>query len=447
MALLHFLNEVSNRLRIRLFCLHINHRLRGDESRNDADFTASTAHELAIPVRIVNVDVARFARAQKMSLEHAARVARYTLLEKHARELGATKVATGHTLDDQVETFLMRILRGTGVSGLCGIRPRLGSLFIRPLLEISRDEVMDYIASNQLSYRLDSSNRACDFLRNRVRNELLPHLAGYNPRIRDALWHMHQIIRDEDELLEEVSSYFFPHHTKRFPGRIDLIHPEAIPVPILRRIIRHGIGQLKGTCEDISFDHIEQILRSIGARVGTEVDLPGNLRGIKRYRHFSIQLGSLQGTARHVREKQLAIPGITGIPESNVTITSRFMDAVPETISTCSNEIFIDWKKIDPPVRVRGRKPGDRFHPFGMKGSKKVKDFFIELKIERERRDLVPLVVDNSDHIVWIAGLRADERFRITAGTASVLSMKIDAMNPDSETCYGHKEEYDAPRA
>lgn len=428
-SLLFFLHQIRKKFQLRLFCIHINHLIRNDEALKDAEFTANFAINLRIPVRILNINVPLFAKEKRLSLEHAARIARYLLLEKHAKDLGATKIATGHNLDDQVETILMRILRGTGMSGLLGIYPKMKNIFIRPLVEVSRDEIMEYIKQSELPYRMDSSNLSEDFLRNKVRNDLIPHLTKhYNTGIRDILWNMCQIIRDEDEFMEEVSSYFFPLHMEIASSRIKFLKIHDIPKPILRRMIRKGIQYIKGDLDGICYYHIEQIIDCMYGKVGMQVHLPGNIIGEKKYDFFSIESGISQ-LSRKIPEVLISIPGTTNLPAWNMRIISDLRHGVPCNLTLGPDEILADWQKIRMPVRLRSRKPGDTFCPFGMKGSKKLKDFFIELKIEKKKRESIPLVVDRDDTIVWIVGYRADDRFRITACTEKVLYMKVEQLD------------------
>ncbi|MDQ7822174.1 MAG: tRNA lysidine(34) synthetase TilS [Candidatus Eremiobacteraeota bacterium] len=425
-ALLYFFCLVKRWLPLKLLCIHVNHRTRGSDSDADAEFTASYAAGLGVPALILNADVPLFAREQGLSLEQAGRLVRYTLFRRYARILGAAKVATAHHLDDQAETVLMKIIRGAGYRGLAGISPHREGLFIRPFLEVRREEIKAFLASQGQPWRHDSSNENRDFTRNRMRNELIPLMEEhYNPRISEALSHLGQVAAEDHSLLEGIAEALFSEYAECREGEASFRLSSLVPLPraLKRRLMRKGIEKIKGDLEDIAFEHSEQLLDCLEGRTGAEVSLPGGLKGKKGYgafRIFAKGVGSAGPGA--LRDPViLEVPGALDLPGHRLRLTAEVCEGEPFCIEPTPMKAYFDLEKLTIPLFVRTRRDGDRFFPFGMEGEKKIKDFFIDLKIEREMRDSIPLVVDSAGQLLWVVGYRADGRFRVTGNTSRML--------------------------
>jgi tRNA(Ile)-lysidine synthase len=286
-CLLHILAGLQEKLEITVHVAHLNHMLRGAESDGDARYVSRLAKKLGLSATIENRDVKAYQVTHRLSLEDAARQVRYRFFAEVAREVGASRVAVGHTSDDQAETILMHLVRGAGPTGLLGMRPLTiwtspglaGLTVIRPLLAVSRDETRTYCREHRLTPREDSSNLSLSPFRNRIRRELLPMVRGYNPRIGEALIRNSDTLAADLSFLEEYVSEVWPKVASEENGAIVLdrksvvaLHP-AVQRHLLRRVTREVLGDL----EDIEWKHIEKMRNGLTLRKGKRVILPRKL--------------------------------------------------------------------------------------------------------------------------------------------------------------------------
>ncbi|MDQ2686364.1 MAG: tRNA lysidine(34) synthetase TilS [Armatimonadota bacterium] len=268
LSLLHALHAIQSEFGLAdLQAAHLDHRLRGDDSAADAAFVAAFCAERNIPCHIGSADVTALVRERKLSVQQAARTLRYQFLDETANAINADKIATGHTQDDQTETVLLNILRGSGLDGLRGI-PRQRGRFIRPLLDVSRAEVTAYVTANGLSPRLDASNLAADhYTRNRLRLELLPQLArDYNPGVRQALLRLSQIAaRDADYIAQQAHSALADVTMTKDASQwvLDRNKLLALHPGLLRHALRTALAQFRGTSESITHEHLEPLCEAI----------------------------------------------------------------------------------------------------------------------------------------------------------------------------------------
>lgn len=428
---------------------HLNHQLRGAASDADEAFCLKLAADWGLPFRAARVDVRALANAEHRSIEDAARLARYRFLEEAARELGADRIASGHTRDDQAETLILRLVRGAGPRGLAGIFPRAGRV-VRPLLDVERHDVLEYLKLERIEYRQDESNKDLHFARNRIRHELLPVLKEKGSgRIVEHLARAADIFRVDADLLDDLAARAYervvqttcPERSRGEGARlaISLEGLAAEPPALQRRLILMALkaiapGRFSG------FAQVEQVLdlaKTTGP--GAAVDLPG-VRAerqpsavVLRYRSGQ---GSrpLRGGSRGANERPvvwfsypLQVPGAVAIPEADCEITAEATPAadLPDDVQLRGRgEVAIVDADGLTGLVVRSRRPGDRFQPLGLGGHKKLQDVLVDYKIAQPHRDRVPLVVDNRDRIVWVAGLAVAEDFRVTARTRDVVILK-----------------------
>ena len=434
-CLLHILADLRKTLGLKLHIAHLNHMLRGAESDGDADYVSSLSKVLGIPATIDSQDVQAYQKEHRLSLEEAAREIRYGFFSRVAASLNAETVAVGHTANDQIETILMHLVRGTGLAGLRGMQPSSYYLLpdgtrlkiIRPLLEAGRDETEAYCAALRLSPRSDSSNRWTNQLRNRVRSELLPLLREYNPDIEGALLRM---ARAADADLAYVDG-----ETSRLWDSVAKLEPEGIAIdregfsklhPALKRhLIRSALLRLLGDLQDIESTHIESLLEAMVKPAGKRLSLPRDVTFHSDYGHGLIT------TKRPIPcpfpilkgEYRLNVPGETELHGWRVksTILKRQHEEDNESELTA----YFDFDAAGKELTVRGRRRGDRFQPLGMEGTKKLHDFMVDSRIPRPWRDSVPLVC-STRHILWIAGWRIDHRARVTPSTKRVLRLEFE---------------------
>ena len=393
-SLLHILHNVSSELGISLHVAHLDHGLRG-ESFVDAEYVRSLAEQLGLPSTIEKRDVHGYRQEHRLSLEEAAREARYQFLEEVAKHTGAASVAVAHSLNDHVETVLLHLLRGSGLTGLVGLKAaailrykRVGPLtVIRPLLGVTRDEVEAYCKEHGLHYRTDATNQSLTLTRNRIRLKLLPKLRrDFNPRIDEALDRLSRLAADDVDFIGTEAQRAVEEMV-RSEGDLAFIdkraflelHP-ALQTAILRQVLAEGLGSPK----DIEAVHIEDMLTLAEGGAGRSIDLPGGLIFAVGYR--DLVLGRDLSTAIPLPpfegEHRLNIPGVTVLPGWRVT--ASIADALSPAPTEHGNDIMAESMDIDlatADLTVRARRPGDSFRPLGMDNEKKLKDFFIDAKV------------------------------------------------------------------
>ena len=435
-CLLHILVNLQNELGIGLHVAHLNHQLRGNESKADAQYVSDLAHQLGIPATIEERDVKAYQAQHRISLEEAAREVRYTFLAEVAKSIGASQVAVGHTIDDHIETILMHLIRGTGTRGLRGLQPSTewqlrqngNSLtIIRPLLQISRKETADYCLNHKLRPRLDASNLSLALLRNRMRHELLPRLESYNPRVAEALLRAAQIATDDLAFLDEESSRLWDKIVQEQKDTIILDKERFLELPsaLKRHLLRLAIEKLLGNLKDIETRHIEGIMAALTKPAGKRINLPAGLIFSIEYNKYLMgrDPAALSLFSTLEGEFALKIPGETRLAGWHIEATILNREQMTEKGSNFV--AYFDFDKTGNKLVVRSRQPGDEFQPLGMSQPKKLGEFMIDAKIPRAWRQKVPIVCSPSQ-ILWVVGWRIDDRVKVTPETKQVLGLKFE---------------------
>lgn len=440
-ALLHVLFDLRETLDLELHVFHLNHMMRGKASERDALFVKELADELGLPCTIRSFDVPAYIDERGLSPEEGAREVRYMLLDEVAEEVGASKIALGHQANDQVETFIMRILRGAGMEGLGGIPP-VRNRYIRPLIEVGREEIEAYCREERIEFRVDASNLNLSYLRNRVRHRLIPALQEYSPGFRENALKTIEILAADQVFLEEVTEEEFTRIAVTEEKLVKLTRSALLKLPlaIRRRVIREGIRFVKGDLTGIEFKHIEAISDYVTLGKGKlQVDLPHGLVAFSEYGAIIVaQKKKLKSPA--VGGVLLDIPGATEVRELGVKFIADLGSARDFKPSEEKEVAYLDADELRAPLqgrrpprvetlKIRTRLPGDSFRPLGMKGSRKLQDFFVDEKVPRRRRDRVPILEMNGQ-IVWVVGYRIDDRFKVTDETRKVLRLKVENLKP-----------------
>ena len=433
-TLLYSLYFLSDKLKCSLIVAHANHGLRGEQSDREAEFVRKIADELKLPFVIEKIDVLGYMGEKGLSKQAAARELRYDFFERAAKNTSANKIALGHNADDQAETVLMRLLRGSGASGIAGMRA-VRDKIIRPLIEIKRDEITEFVKEKRLRYVEDPSNLEPYYLRNKIRLNLIPLLKEeYNPNIVDTLRETAEIIRDEDEFLESYCSTILSDIIQSKGNEaieIDVLKLKNFHIAIKRRIIRIVLKMLKGDLLKISVVHVEEILNSINKGFsGKSLNLPDGICVLYEYDKLKLFREAEVEEEAEVRfDIPLKIPGETILSAPEYKFIAEIISPVDFAAAGFSlrNKFtaFFDMDKLKGALRVRNRVNGDIFHPSGMKGSKKLKEFFIDEKIPRRERDSIPLIV-SGDIILWIVGERTADYGKVDKDTKKIL--KIEAI-------------------
>jgi tRNA(Ile)-lysidine synthase len=429
-ALLHLLYKYRDYYNIRLMAAHLNHRFRPGDAEQDAEYAESFCRERGIPCIIECMDVPCMAAQEGLSPEQAGRKARYDLFNRVMQEHGFNKIAVAHNRDDQVETVLMRLIRGAGVEGLGGIKPVRGNI-IRPLLQVPRAMIEEYCQQNTLNPVTDKTNFSSLYFRNRIRLELLPCLRDkYNNNIDRAVLGMARILSTENDFLAAVSREKFNELAKDSgAGRLEFsVHAlSKLHTAVLWRVLRLAAEHVLGDLSNLELVHIEQMCALIGkCATGKKLYLPRGLTAGIEYGRFFIAVGHKARNRIH-KTYRLCVPGCTSIYEVGGVMEVQVLDIKEynrqREISN-SNRVFLDFTKTGRNLIVTGRKEGDRFIPLGMKGTKKIKDYFIDAKVPRDKRDMVPIVRNDRD-IVWVVGHRIDERYKMGRDTRQVIRLEF----------------------
>jgi tRNA(Ile)-lysidine synthase len=421
-ALLHALVQLRSKLRFRLRAAHVNHGIRGADAAADAKAAAAFARKLNVPFHQHRADVPAYAESRGLSLEAAAREVRYQWLESVASRFRARRIATGHTADDQAETVLLNLLRGTGPRGLAGMPPVRGRI-IRPLIWIARAQVRRYCEKHQLTYRTDESNQDLSFARNRIRHEILPSLQRLQPGLVGNLCRLAEIMRGEDEFMSEQAENALRGAASQRPGEVGVLLSlfGALPPALQRRVLRAAIARVKGDELDIELERVEALVQlALAGRTGSVIELPGGLRAERTYGELVIAPAPAE-KALTDEEWLLPVPGEVSIAELGFQIAAKRSRAKRPPPSPMA--ALVNAAKIPGPLAVRSRRRGDRFRPVGMRGTVKLQDFFVNAKVPRAERDRIPLVL-SGEAIVWVVGHRISGDFRVTDKTRRTIRLE-----------------------
>jgi tRNA(Ile)-lysidine synthase len=437
-ALLWGMLELRERLNIELTIAHLNHCAREAESDSDARFVKELGGKLQVDTFIEKVDVAKVQAVSKNSFQETARDIRLEFLQRIMSQTGANKIALGHTLDDQAETVLMNLLRGSGLKGMGGMNP-VRSPYIRPLFNCSRSDVIEFLKNKKVSYCEDSSNKKTDYLRNRIRLELIPFLQKqYNPRIVENLFDASGIFRADNDCLDALEHREFDRIVLKSGDNctltIDLESFAVLPLALKRRLIRRVIQELKGDLRRISLVHIEDALNLFDkSQKEKRIDLPDNVevlcRGdrveFKRISETDSRILSCDEDMVSDWVKRLKIPGDTQIEKSDLTLKAEIINpSGTGFVVDQDNQAFLDFDKTGDNILIRFFQAGDRLQPLGMKGTKKLKALFIDEKVPQEARSTIPILTTGNNDIIWVYGTRIADSFRVTSNTSKVLFIK-----------------------
>lgn len=440
-ALLHLLYQLRQDLGLELAVAHFDHGLRGSESEEDAAFVVRLARDLALTCHRGEGRVKELARAERISLQMAARRLRLDFLRQTCRHQGYTKLALGHTADDQVELFFLRLLRGAGPEGLKGMWPATPEGLVRPLLALGKDTLLAWLHQEGLSYRQDLSNLDRRYLRNRFRLDLLPGLLLFNPRLREAVWRTQALLQEEERLLAQETDRAWEAVARPLaPEVFALALPRLLGLPpgLQKRVLRAAVGKLAGGREITSAQVAALLALARGEKSGGQLPL-GEVRVARAGRELhvfqnlaapppgsvtllSATLVSLQKTGNR-KQKTLVSPEGWGWR------LRRLPGPLPQPRPTSPLTAWLEAEKVEFPLEVRHFRPGDRFWPLGAPSPKKLQDFLVDNKIPRWLRPHLPLV-ESGGTIIWVVGLRIAEPAKLTPNTRHILELEATPLTP-----------------
>jgi len=444
-ALLSLLYRLARSWRLTLTAVHCNYGLRGAESDGDESFVNTFCRERQLSLVIHRPMLVK--RRQRSSLQAAARDARYDFMKQLAHEVGADCIAVGHTANDQAETLLMWMLRGTGMAGLAGMSYAREDRIIRPLLAATREEIVAYLDHEGLTYRRDSSNEKPLYHRNRIRRELLPVITRLAPAAVRVLQRQADLLHEDEHFLEGVTGDLvrtLVSHDSRGVQRVDRQAFIELPVALQRRLVRAVLRTYDEEGRASSIRVVESVRRVLlkgrsGARLSLKQALVTLDQGSMR---FSPTIGKDpgheidSGQGKMEEALPLPVPSTVYWAGTNQQIHVQLMTrrAVEEMGRAPSQGLVLfDADRFSEPLLVRAWQAGDRFFPHGMKGkSKKLQDFFTDRKVVRHERGKVPLLVA-PEGILWVVGMRQDERFVVRSGTTRCLVVSVSNRASEKE--------------
>lgn len=403
--LVEMLLKLREKIDFDIVLVHINHLLRGEEAQRDEDFSINYGKSKGLKVFARKINITSLGKEKGLSLEEAGREARYSFYKEVLEKSNSNKIALAHNKDDQIETFMFRLTRGTGLSGLEGIATKRDR-YIRPISEIYKSEIVNYLDENNISYCIDSTNLENEFTRNSIRIDLIPFIEKrYNPKFKDKIFSLIEEIRDINIFIEKEIEQFSYNETINIESILKF--PKSIRGKILSKYLyKYG---LEVNRKKISL--IESILEKGGSQ---EISLDSQYILKKEYNILKIQKINL--IKNNIEEVTFTIPN--KIKYGDYIIEAEYVERGEQ-----NKNCFYTNLKLGDTLIVRGRKDGDKIIPTGMKGEKKLKEIFINEKIGKEKRDSIPLIVHN-DNIVWIAGVRGNEKYNSTEKRGIKLSVR-----------------------
>ncbi len=449
-CLLHILHSISKVLNIRLYAVHINHMLRGDEADGDEDYTSDLCKKLDIPLTVIRIEIYKVASQMGVSVEEAGRTVRYREFDRVAAEVGAKKIAVAHNKNDQAETVMMHIVRGSGIKGLIGMELSRGKI-IRPLLNVYRSEIEQYCKDKSLVPRIDSSNLKSDFSRNKIRLELFPFIdENFNSNITESLCRLSEHALEDNDYLEQCAAKAYEECISECGSRdcVELNIDKLINLhkAIKIRVIQRAVLQCAGSINGIGSSHLYAISTLANRRItGTIAELPGGIRAAVSYEVLRIykekksmdQDKSRCGNKSQYRQVHnelpvqgisLPIPGDLYVQELGATVRTSVVNALKvdnyNSISYNSLVQFFDYELLKRGINIRNRNDGDIFKPIKSNGTKKLKEYFIDNKIPREVRSNIPLICIGNE-VIWIIGYKISDKFKVTENTKSIVRIEF----------------------
>lgn len=422
-ALVHLLARLRKPMKLTLRAVHINHLIRPRASKREEAFCRDLCRRLRVPLTVIQEDIPARAQSERKGLEETARDFRYQMFEEVARQYACDKVALGHHADDRAETVLFHVLRGTGLRGLIGIPPQRG-IFVRPLIDTTKTEILDFLKREDIAYCEDASNKGTDASRNYIRNRLLVSIRKrLNPAVDRALLNLSDLVAEEERFLHDMVIQASHRAVSWTPGgkiELDLQRLASYNTWLQRRLLRYCVARLSVPEMGPDRNTVARLERMVMGKRGRQ-SLPGQLEvstvGQKLVffkrpsHHYAVSLSP---------GRRQPLPGL------GLGVTYRTGHLRPERLKKQrrSQQVVLDLNKVTLPLLARSIRPGDRFVPLGMSGSKKVADYLIDRKLDRVYRDEVPVVCDQ-EGVVWLVGYEIADRVKVDETTKRIITIGV----------------------
>lgn len=417
-CLLHLLHSLKDELKIDLYAAHVNHLIRGDEAFGDENYARELCECLDVKFFVRQVRVEDIAKEKGISTEMAGRDERYGFFNEIREAENINKIAIAHNANDQAETLIMRIMRGTGLEGLVGIRPIRDGLYIRPILSLTREEIENYCEVNSLNPRIDQTNLEEVYSRNKVRLKAIPFIReNFNPDIINTLNRLSQTAMSDSEFIEQIVNERYKIFCTIKDGKAILAKEKFDEKEaVLTRMIRKALMEVSGAFNNFELKHIYDVIALQKGSTGKRISLTNDIIAINEYGNIIIV--SEKSIESLVSDELIKIDVASLIKEKVKKISFNSYEFNFEVVENNgkinfknTNEKYFSFDGIET-ITVRTRKNGDKIVPFGFKGTKKLKEIFISSKIPKDERDLIP-IIDFDGEIAWIVGLRNSELFKI----------------------------------
>lgn len=431
-CLFYMLLELSEEYKLTLFVVHVNHGIRKQEASHDEMFVEELCKNYSVPFTLVTRDVPAIAKAEGLGEEEAGRNARYEAFYNCYKENNCTKIAVAHNKNDNAETFLFNLFRGSGITGLTGIPPTRDAI-IRPLLCLEREEIEEYLEQDQIPYVIDYTNLTDDYSRNKIRNNILTYAKKeINNKAIEHITSSVIMLNEIDDFIKKSVNKTYNEIVKEEKNnkeiRIELEEFNKLDIVIQKELIRKVIKKLSGRLKDIDSSHIQVVIGLTKKQVGKENHLPYDIIVIKGYNNLifrEVEKNNRQHSNYSLKPINLSIPCNMYIPEINYTIDIRVIDNEKGiTFPSKTYTKWFDYDKISNSLLLRSRQEGDIIQINNKGGTKKLKDLFIDEKIPKEKRNRIPLIADGS-HIVWVIGGRISEAYKISDNTKTIMEINI----------------------
>ena len=430
-CLLHILYRIKDKFNLKLGAIHINHMLRGEEADKDENYIIDLCEQMGIKHYVKRINIEYIAKETNVSLETAGRNERYKAFEEIKIKDKYNKIAVAHNANDQAETILMRIMRGTGLEGLTGIKPQREGGIIRPILCLNRQEIEDYCEYNGLNPRIDASNYDRHYSRNRVRLDILPYMRdNFNKDIIDTLNRMTLLLQKDNEFIEEYSKKCYNMYCKKHNNKLEILKElfEKEMESIITRVVIIAFKEISKSYQNFEMKHIYEIVNLAFRETGKKINLTNNIICENLYGNIVLSKNDNKYYNSCVKtEIKLDKDNIIeNIEFNNYIINFEVIENKKKEKFTKNNLIkLFNYDKIEKEILIRYRKDGDKIIPLGMSGSKKVKDIFINSKVPREERDNTPILCFD-DKISWIVGYKTSQLFKIDSDTKMILKITVN---------------------
>lgn len=430
--------ELCKKYNIEMVVVHVNHGIRGEEAAADERYVISLCEQHGILFECIHADVRGLAKSERMSEEEAGRNVRYEAFKNVAERYACNKIAVAHNLNDVSETVLLNLFRGTGMKGLAGIEPVRGNL-IRPLLSVRRSEIEDYLKKRGIPYQQDATNFEEDYTRNKIRLNIIPYAEKeINERASEHIANSAGILSEAGAFIDSEAEKLYKRTVSDSEGgcEIDITPFEQAPAILKKEVIRKVLFRVAGKQKDIEMTHVEMVQELFVRGAGKKADLPYGMEAVNQYQKVVVKKKE-EMRDEAIREMQVAIPGVTIIPESGMRITCELINMdennraeLEKLILNKKNNYtkWFDYDKIKNAVLARYRKTGDYFEYNDKSNRKKLKDYFIDQKVPAQERDRILLLADGN-HIMWIIGFRISEHYKINSRTKRILKVKVNGGN------------------